>query len=114
MFQDSLMESKENGDLYDVVFLDGQHEEAATNYYTELILPVLNEGGGIIYDDIYWSEGMKNAWDLIRRSEEFSITFDLGNRGLAIKKSSRDKSNKKYNFSISSLLGAPSIYRPGW
>lgn len=46
----------------DFVFIDGHHDRDATIGYFHQILPFMNERGIMVFDDITWSEGMKEAW----------------------------------------------------
>src|SRR5690606_26584431 len=46
----------------DLAFVDGNHTEQATIEYFEQLQPFMNEGGVIVFDDIAWSDGMRNAW----------------------------------------------------
>jgi len=66
----------------DLVFIDGNHTEAATINYFNLILPKLNPNSILIFDDIYWSEEMTNAWETIKKSLKVSLTIDVFSKGL--------------------------------
>lgn len=66
----------------DMVFLDGNHKEKATLQYFELVKPKLHEGSIVLIDDIYWSAGMKRAWEQIIRDEDVSISIDLFKMGI--------------------------------
>ncbi|MGP1580661.1 MAG: O-methyltransferase [Wolinella sp.] len=46
----------------DFVFIDGHHDRDATIGYFRQILPFMNKRGIMVFDDITWSEGMKEAW----------------------------------------------------
>lgn len=52
----------------DFVFIDGHHDKEATIGYFRQILPFMREGGVMVFDDITWSEGMKEAWHTILAS----------------------------------------------
>lgn len=54
----------------DFAFIDGHHDRDATINYFTTILPYLNPWGVMVFDDIAWSEGMKEAWDFIRREAD--------------------------------------------
>lgn len=43
-------------------FIDGHHDREATLSYFKQILPFMAKGGVMLFDDITWSEGMKEAW----------------------------------------------------
>ena len=46
----------------DFAFVDGHHDREATLSYFKQILPFMAKGGVMLFDDITWSEGMKEAW----------------------------------------------------
>jgi predicted O-methyltransferase YrrM len=64
-------------DEFDFVFVDGNHQKEATLRYFEWCLPKVHENSMIIFDDIYWSEGMKEAWAEIKAHPKVTVTIDL-------------------------------------
>ncbi|MDW3651210.1 MAG: class I SAM-dependent methyltransferase [Bacteroidia bacterium] len=66
----------------DYVFIDGNHTHDATLRYFHLLLPHMPDESMIIFDDIYWSEGMKKAWKEIIAHPEVSVSLDLFEFGL--------------------------------
>lgn len=110
LFQDAIDELARNNEKFDIAFIDGQHEKQATIYYTDILMPLMKAGGMIIYDDIYWSEDMNNAWRELSSRKCFGISFDFGNRGVCV--IDKEKQNKHYN--LCEYIGEPSIYRSGW
>ena len=61
----------------DFVFVDGNHQKDATLKYFEWCLPKVYENTLLIFDDIYWSEGMKGAWAQIKAHPQVTVTVDL-------------------------------------
>ena len=61
----------------DFVFVDGNHQKDATLKYFEWCLPKVHENTLLIFDDIYWSEGMKEAWAQIKAHPQVTVTVDL-------------------------------------
>ncbi len=61
----------------DFVFIDGNHRKDATLNYFKWCLPKLSENSIMIFDDIYWSKGMKEAWNEIKAHPEVTVTIDL-------------------------------------
>jgi predicted O-methyltransferase YrrM len=59
------------------VFVDGNHQKEATLRYFKLCLPKVHENSLLIFDDIYWSRGMKEAWNEIKAHPEVTVTVDL-------------------------------------
>lgn len=66
----------------DFAFVDGNHQKQATLDYFEQILPFCNEHSILIFDDIYWSKGMSEAWELIKKDTRVSITIDVCKFGI--------------------------------
>lgn len=76
---------------YDLVFIDGHHERQATFDYYKKILPHLHKDSIVIFDDIYWSKGMKEVWEMIKLESEVTYSIDLYFMGIIFFNS---KSNK--------------------
>jgi len=66
----------------DYVFIDGHHDEQATIAYFELLLPHLAPNAIIVFDDISWSEGMRRAWEKIRKHNTIAFSVDLKMLGI--------------------------------
>ena len=65
--------SEENHDL---VYFDGNHSKAATLSYFETLVPTANNDSVFIFDDIYWSAGMTEAWEAIKQHPQVRVTVD--------------------------------------
>ena len=61
---------------WDLVFMDGHHNKAATLNYFEALLPQLHNNSILILDDINWSRGMQEAWAAIKVHPQVTITID--------------------------------------
>ncbi len=84
LFDDALDELTEEPP-FDLAFIDGQHEGAATEYYCRRVLPLMNQQGGVVvFDDITWSQDMRQAWLNIVDSGSFALTVDFGRIGLGV------------------------------
>ncbi len=75
----------------DFVFVDGNHQKEATLKYFEWCLPKTHENTLLIFDDIYWSKGMKEAWAQIKAHPKITVTIDLFWIGLVFFKKGRAK-----------------------
>ena len=64
-------------DKLDFVFVDGNHQKEATLHYFGWCLPKVHDDTLLIFDDIYWSEGMKEAWAEIKAHPQVTVTIDL-------------------------------------
>ena len=78
-------------DKLDFVFVDGNHQKQATLNYFEWCLPKVHENTLLIFDDIYWSEGMKEAWAEIKAHPKVTVTIDLFWIGLVYFKTDQAK-----------------------
>ncbi|HEY4327413.1 MAG TPA: class I SAM-dependent methyltransferase [Mucilaginibacter sp.] len=76
-FDDTLPSVINKLDKLDFVFIDGNHQKDATLKYFEWCLPKVHENTILIFDDIYWSEGMKEAWNKIKAHPKVTVTIDL-------------------------------------
>ncbi|AOM77725.1 O-methyltransferase [Pedobacter steynii] len=82
----------------DFVYVDGNHRKEATLNYFNWCLPKVHEGSLLIFDDIYWSEGMKEAWEEIKQHPEVTVTVDLFWIGLVYFKKGQAKEHFKIKF----------------
>jgi hypothetical protein len=65
--------------------------------YFKLLLSKVNEQSILIFDDIYWSSEMEQAWDEIKKHEAVTLTIDLFNIGIVF---FRKESKQKQHFTI--------------
>ena len=82
----------------DFVYVDGNHRKEATINYFNWCLSKVHEGSLLIFDDIYWSEGMKEAWEEIKCHPEVTVTVDLFWIGLVYFKKGQAKEHFKIKF----------------
>ena len=85
-------------DVVDFAFIDGNHRKEATLNYFELLLPKLTENSLLIFDDIYWSKGMQEAWEQIKQHPKVTATVDLFWIGLVYFKKDQVKEHFKVKF----------------
>lgn len=90
-FNDTLPDLINELPQLDFVFIDGNHTKQATLDYFNWSLPKIHEGTLMIFDDIYWSKGMKEAWEIIKAHPQVSITVDLFWIGLVYFKKGQEK-----------------------
>ncbi|TDG38000.1 SAM-dependent methyltransferase [Pedobacter changchengzhani] len=91
IFPQVLQDQKE----LDFVYIDGNHRKDATLNYFKLCLPKVTENTLLIFDDIYWSKGMKEAWNKIKNHPDVTITIDLFWIGLVFFKKGQVKEHFK-------------------
>lgn len=61
----------------DCVFFDGNHSKKATLKYFRLCMDYIHENSVFVFDDIRWSEEMREAWNEIIANDRVSISIDL-------------------------------------
>ncbi|RZK15637.1 MAG: class I SAM-dependent methyltransferase [Pedobacter sp.] len=82
----------------DFVYIDGNHRKDATLNYFKWCLPKVTENSLLIFDDIYWSQGMKEAWAEIKNHPDVTVTIDLFWIGLVYFKKGQAKEHFKLKF----------------
>jgi len=82
----------------DLVYIDGNHRKDATLNYFKWCLPKVTENSLLIFDDIYWSQGMKEAWEEIKNHPDVTVTVDLFWIGLVYFKKGQAKEHFKLKF----------------
>lgn len=80
----------------DIAFIDGHHERSATIHYYERLKSALSSGAMVIFDDITWSKDMRQMWEEVRTSTDFSDAVDLGVIGICIYQPS-ERSPQQWN-----------------
>lgn len=78
---------------YDLIYFDGNHTYDATMRYFEYGLKMSHKSTILIFDDIYWSEGMKRAWIEIKQHEDVCLTVDIFKFGFVFKSGTVQKEN---------------------
>ncbi|WP_400077960.1 O-methyltransferase [Winogradskyella sp. R77965] len=66
---------------YDLVFFDGHHNKAATIQYFKSLLQKVHNETVFVFDDIYWSKGMTEAWEYIKMHNDVTVTVDCFHLG---------------------------------
>lgn len=73
-FNDEIKERTKN--KYDLIFFDGNHQKKATLKYFEALLETSTNNSVWIFDDIYWSKGMTESWNIIKQHPKVTVTID--------------------------------------
>ncbi|MEN3322537.1 class I SAM-dependent methyltransferase [Mariniflexile soesokkakense] len=61
---------------YNLIFFDGNHQKEATLSYFETLLQTAHNDSVFIFDDIYWSKEMTEAWETIKQHPQVTVTID--------------------------------------
>lgn len=97
-FDDLLPIQLKKMELLDFMYIDGNHTKTATLNYFHHCLTKVHEGSLIIFDDIYWSTGMKEAWAEIKAHPQVTVTIDLFWIGLVYFRKGQAKEDFKIKF----------------
>lgn len=97
-FDHILPELIQQQEKIDFLFLDGNHRKEATLHYFYLCLPKVHAQTVLIFDDIYWSKGMKEAWQEIKNHPKVTLTIDLFFIGLVFFKKDQEKEHFKIRY----------------
>lgn len=66
----------------DFLYIDGNHTYDATMLYFNLALEKKHPGTILVFDDIYWSDGMEKAWKEICAHPQVRLSLDLFQFGI--------------------------------
>jgi predicted O-methyltransferase YrrM len=80
----------------DLVFMDANHTYEATLSYYNIILDKLGPDSVLVLDDLYWSPGMRNAWEEIKNDSRVMATFDLFKAGIVFFQKELDKMHYRF------------------
>jgi len=69
---------------YDLIFFDGNHQKDDTLSYFETLVSTTHNDTIFIFDDIYWSKGMTEAWKTIKEHPKVTVTIDTFYWGFVI------------------------------
>ena len=85
---------EDNG--WHLIYFDGNHSKEATLDYFNKLLPTVTNKTIWIFDDIYWSKAMYEAWEEIKQHKKVTVTIDTYQWGIVF---FRNKQTKE-DFSI--------------
>ena len=81
---------------YNLVYIDGNHNKKNTLQYFEFLLDRVNEDSVLIFDDIYWSKEMTEAWMQIIQNPKVTVSIDTFYWGIVFFR----KEQRKQHFTI--------------
>lgn len=90
-FDDILQQNNFKNQVFDFVFIDGNHKKTATIKYFNFIEKKLSKYGIVVFDDIRWSKGMFDAWTEIFTKKKTGFFLDLLKMGIYFKDDSIKK-----------------------
>lgn len=91
-FENTFGEALQEVKSIDLVFFDGNHQKEPTLSYFNQAMEYAHENSIFIFDDIYWSEEMVEAWNQLKDDNRVSLSIDLFSMGiLFFKKDFKEK-----------------------
>lgn len=75
----------------DFVFFDGNHQKIPTLSYFDTCLKYAHENSIFVFDDIYWSREMTEAWQSIKEHPRVKVTIDCFEMGIVFFKANQAK-----------------------
>ena len=66
----------------DLAYVDANHRKEATLNYFKQLLAKTTEESVLVFDDIYWSFDMIEAWNIIKNHPQETLSIDLFDAGL--------------------------------
>jgi len=75
-FNTTLSEITKNNE-FDFIYFDGNHNKKATLNYFDTCLPTATNNSVWVFDDIYWSPEMKEAWSEIKNHPRVTVSVDI-------------------------------------
>jgi len=83
--------NRPNDTVYQLIFLDGNHESKATKRYLEALMKNSDDNTCFVLDDIRWNDDMWKVWNELVDDERFHLSIDLGRMGLLWKRKHQAK-----------------------
>lgn len=112
LFNDVLDEIIPDCVHFDLAYIDGHHEKIATLNYFERLKPVLSGDAVVLFDDISWSQDMRDAWNEICAMPCISDCIDLGAVGVCLL---NPAASRPRIWDLRQLSGVTSVGNPhGW
>lgn len=89
-----------------LIYIDGNHQKAATLHYFDLLSPTVTNDSVWIFDDIHWSADMEEAWKIIKKHPKVSVTIDTFQWGFVFFRKEQKKEDFIIRSSNSRILNA--------
>ncbi len=80
-----------SSDNYDLVYIDGNHNKENTLHYFNILLKKTHSNSVLIFDDIYWSSEMTEAWQQIIQHPKVTVSIDTFYWGIVFFRTEQEK-----------------------
>jgi len=113
-FKDHLQTLNLKPQAFDLIYFDGNHSKEATLNYFELLLPTISNETVWIFDDIHWSSGMEEAWNIIKKHPKVTVTIDTFQWGFVFFRKEQAKEHfmvrTSKSFFLDNILGIKNLW----
>lgn len=100
LYDDTFPTLIHEGKGFDLIFIDGNHKKEPTMEYFKALKSLCGASAIFVFDDIYWSAEMTEAWDEIKRDSDVNFTLDLYMMGIAIMDKNEPLRNKNFDLHL--------------
>lgn len=90
-FSSYLQNCNLKSEICNLIYFDGNHSKTATLDYFELLLATITNESVWIFDDIHWSAGMAEAWEIIKKHPKVTVTIDTFQWGIIFFRREQEK-----------------------
>jgi len=105
-FENYLQSQNLKSEILNLIYIDGNHQKAATLHYFDLLLPTVANNSVWIFDDIHWSPDMEEAWEIIKKNPAVTVTIDTFQWGFVFFRKEQKKEDFIIRCSNSKILNA--------
>ena len=105
-FENYLQSQNLKSEILNLIYIDGNHQKAATLQYFDLLLPTVANNSVWIFDDIHWSSDMEEAWEIIKKNPAVTVTIDTFQWGFVFFRKEQKKEDFIIRCSNSKILNA--------
>ena len=101
LYDDTFQSILKKKDSFNLIFIDGNHHKTPTLEYFEALKLKIGETAILVFDDINWSQGMREAWKIIKMDKDVNFSIDLYKQGVIIIDRNECKKNVEFNLHLS-------------
>ncbi|WGH76916.1 class I SAM-dependent methyltransferase [Tenacibaculum tangerinum] len=101
LYENTFSKVIENKEEYDILFIDGNHQKAPTLEYFKALKATIKKTAIFVFDDIYWSDGMTEAWEIIKKDKDVNFSIDLYEQGIVIIDKNEPIHHKEFSLHLS-------------
>ena len=100
LYDETFPKVVEKGLKYNLLFIDGNHKKEATLDYFNTLKSKIDQTAIFVFDDIYWSDGMNEAWKIIRNDRDTNFSIDLYEQGVVVIDKGESLHHRQFNLHL--------------